>query len=83
MSWTLNVSATPRAEFDQALDDAQPTGQDAPGVAEAVEAAKTAAKALAALVHRDNITAALNGHVLQPDEGPNWYDGVTVSVHGS
>ncbi len=83
MSWTLTVPITARAEFDAAVDAAQPTGQqDAAGVDEAVNAAKAAAKELAPLIRRDYITASLNGHVLQPDEGDNWSDSVTISLAG-
>ncbi len=82
MSWTLNMLDVARADFDAALDAAQAGGQDAPGVDEAVIAAKAAAKELAPLIKRDYITASLNGHVLQPDEGDNWSDSVTISLAG-
>ncbi len=82
MSWTLNVPTVARADFDAALDAAQASGQDAPGVDEAVTAAKAAAKELAPLIKRDYLTASLNGHVLQPDEGDNWSDSVTISLAG-
>jgi len=82
MSWTLNVPTTPRADFDAALDAAEASGQDAPGVEEAVVAAKAAAKQLAPLIKRDYLAANLNGHVLQPDEGDNWADSVIVSLYG-
>ncbi len=82
MSWGLSVPITARAEFDAAVDAAQASGQDAPGVDEAVNAAKAAAKELAPLIKRDYVTASLNGHVLQPDEGDNWSDSVTISLAG-
>ena len=41
-----------------------------------------AAKELAPLIKRDYLIASLNGHVLQPDEGDNWSDSVTISVAG-
>ena len=82
MSWTLNVPTTARGNFDAAVDAAQASGQDAPGVDEAVNAAKAAAKELAPLIKRDYLTASLNGHVLQPDEGDNWSDSVTISLAG-
>jgi len=51
-------------------------------VEEAVTAAKAAAKQLAPLIKRDYLTASLSGHVLQPDEGDNWSDSVTISLSG-
>ncbi len=83
MSWTLNVPTTARADFDAAMDAARNDGQDAPGVEEAVAAAKAAAKQLAPLIRRDYVTANLSGHVLQPDEGENWSDSVTITLYGS
>lgn len=82
MSWTLNVSTTHRNDFDAALDAAQASGQDAPGVEGAVATAKAAAKQLAPLIKRDYLIASLNGHVLQPDEGANWSDSITISLSG-
>jgi tRNA A37 threonylcarbamoyltransferase TsaD len=82
MSWTLSVPITPRADLDAAVDEAQAYGQDAPGVDEAVNAAKAAAKQLAPLTKRDFVSVNLSGHVLQPDEGDNCHDGITVSLVG-
>ncbi len=82
MSWTVNVPLTPRDEFAAAVDAAQAGGQEAPGVDEAVASAKAAVKELAALIRRDFISANLNGHVLQPDEGDNWSDSVSVGLFG-
>jgi hypothetical protein len=82
MSWSLNVMATERGAFAAALDAAEPGGQDAPGVQEVVDAAKTAAKELAAHIRRPYVAANLAGHVLQPDEGDNWSDSLTINLYG-
>jgi hypothetical protein len=89
MSWSLNVPATPHDEFDAAVDAAElgarqeVDGQPAPGVAEAVAKAKAVAKELAPLINRRYVRAMLNGHVVQPGEGENWSDSVTVSLSGT
>jgi hypothetical protein len=85
MSWTISISPTPRDDFDAAVDRAEASGQDLelPGVRDDVEAAKGALKNLAQRVKRPLISATAYGHSLQEDEGPNWHDGVSVSVTGS
>jgi hypothetical protein len=74
---------TAKEEFDAAVDAALVGGQDAPGVVEAVVSAKAAVKELAKLIKRPYVGAQLNGHVLQPDEGDNWSDSVSISLFGN
>jgi hypothetical protein len=85
MSWTFSVPPTPRADFDAAVDAAEASGQDLslPGVADAVAAGRAALKALAPQVKRALVSGSANGHCLQEDDGPTWYDGLSVSVTGS
>lgn len=85
MSWSLSVSATAKAEFDAAVDAAQPSGQDAtlPGVAEDVAAAKDALKAFGKRVKRAKVTGSANGHSLQEGEGDNMSDSVSANAWGT
>ena len=84
MSWSLSIPTTDREHFNKAVDAAVATGQDLdlPGVRDDVETAKFALKDLADRVKRPNIGASASGHSLQEGEGPNWHDGVSVSVYG-
>jgi hypothetical protein len=87
MSWSASVPATPKDEFEAAVDAAEVGGQDIndPAVSEVVTAAKATAKNLAATyVTRPKVSASLGGHVLTETEGgPTFYEGITVSVSGS
>ena len=87
MSWRTNVAATPKDEFEAAVDAAEVAGQDIkdPAVNEVVTAAKAIAKNLAAThITRPKVGATLGGHVLTDTEGgPTFYEGITVSVFGA
>lgn len=86
MSWTLNVPATPKDDFQAAVDAAVAGGQplDVPEVAEAVNHAKGVMKQLGVLISRPKIGGSATGHVLiEGQSGPTWYEGITVSVSGS
>lgn len=83
MSWTLLIPASPPEDFNAAVDATEATGQDIsiPGVAQAVEVARATLKALAPVITRPLIEGYACGHVLTESQGgPNWDEGVTVSV---
>jgi hypothetical protein len=84
MSWSLQVPPTLRAEFNAAVDAAIPTGDNAStmGGAKQIAAAVKIMKELAAQVVRPRVVGIAGGHALQPDDGANFYDGMSVSVSG-
>lgn len=84
MSWNLTVPPTAKDQFDAAVDIAEASGQDAAsvGLADDVAAAKSVLKALAKRVKRDVVGGSAGGHCLQPTEGNNWSDSLTVGVYG-
>lgn len=82
MSWSLTVPVSPKAEFDAAVDAAEPGGQPADLISEAVGEAKKAIKALAAGITRPNVGANAGGHVLSEGEGSNWHEGTSLNVAG-
>lgn len=82
MSWSLTVPITDRADFDAAVDAAVPTGSNAEtelGVKQ-VAFAKATIKGMAAVVVRGRISGNAGGHALQPDDGANFFDGISVAV---
>lgn len=84
MSWNFSISPVHRDQFAEAVKEAVPTGDvGKSGNADDVAAAKAALIALAARVKRGNIGAQASGHTLQPEEGDNWSDSLSVSVYGT
>ncbi len=84
MSWSMTVPPVSKAEFPSAVDAARPEGQNLqlPGMAEDVQAVRSALKALALRVKRPRVRGSGGGHCLQPEEGSNWSDGLTANVSG-
>jgi hypothetical protein len=84
MSWSLTIPPTLKGDFDAAVDAAIPVGDNATTVtgAKQIAAAVAALKALAPLVQRPRVAGHAGGHALQPDDGANFYDGMSVSVSG-
>ena len=84
MSWSLGVPPTPKEAFADAVDAAEPTGQELtlPGVTDDVAAAREALKALGQRAKRPVVAGYANGHALQAQEGDTWSDSIAVSVHG-
>ena len=85
MSWGFTVQVVPKAQFDKAVDDAVPTGQDPdlPGMAADVAQAKFAMKALGQHVKRPNVGGSAGGHCLQEGEGLVMSDSLSVNVYGA
>lgn len=85
MSWSLAVSHVLRENFNQAVDAAEPVGDNANTESGAVQvlAAKAAMKVLAVQVQRPKIGGNAGGHALQEGDGANYFDGMSVSVNGS
>jgi len=84
MSWSISIPATPRDDFEAAVDAAEVVGQsvELPGMTEATDSARAALKALAHHVQRSRIAGTAGGHVLQEGEGPTYYEACNVSVVG-
>lgn len=85
MSWSLTVPHVFRADFNAAVDAAEPTGENAKTESGAmqVDVAKNVMKLLADQVQRPKIGGNAGGHALQEGDGVNFYDGMSVSVNGS
>jgi hypothetical protein len=83
MSWVFSVPAVPKAEFDAAVDKAEAIGNvDSDLAKQHIAAAKEHMKALGKLVVRDRVSGNAGGHALLPEDGANFYDGISVSVNG-
>lgn len=82
MSWTLSVPVTPRADWDKAVDAAEPVGDNAKtetGQTQVALAKKTM-KLMASVVNRPKLTGHAGGHAIQEGDGANFYDGVSANV---
>lgn len=84
MPWYFTVAPTPREQAAQAIEDAEVFGQalTAPGVAEDVAAAKSAATVLLERIKRPVVGVTVSGHTLQPGEDAAAADFLSVAMTG-